>query len=184
MSAYIHLRGEGVDQFVYNLGLVAPGKGEAKKSSSGGRVLIGYEPVNDLYQITGYATDDLLSVQVQLPGLVKEPGALWGEATVDELKMGGQVPIDPNFNEALWIEGVRSSILHGVTLGYSAQEEFAVDPNRLRKFSLLEPRSHFPLDFKWAEWNYRSILKWKMGPNVRGSFATLDRSLLDSELMW
>jgi len=57
------------EEFVYNLTLVAPGKGDAKKSVSKGLIRLGFAP---FYKgvgphLNGMATDDILSVFTETP---------------------------------------------------------------------------------------------------------------------
>jgi hypothetical protein len=62
---------------------------------------------------------------------------------------------------------------------------FAVNPNRLSKFSLLKPQDEYPMDIKWCEYRptkedqLKQILKWKMGPWTHGIFGILDRAQLE-----
>jgi len=57
------------EEFVYNLTLIAPGKGDAKKSVSKGLIRLGFAP---FYKgvgphLNGMATDDILSVFTETP---------------------------------------------------------------------------------------------------------------------
>lgn len=129
-------------QFDYNLRLVAPGKGEAKRTASQGKIFLtgGF----------GLATDDILSLYCDLGpvdhGMNATPTGLWA------------LVYDSIFGPA---EEVGTSVVN-------------VSPDKLRKFSLLEPRGVYPVSFKSVVWKGAPILRFKMGPRVRGSLALLD----------
>lgn len=142
----------------YNLRLVAPNKGEAKKTASQGEIYLGY--------FVGMATDDILSICCEVP---------WGIS--DEA--------DPL--EGLWrdvYDSIFGQAEDGLDYSY-----FNISPDKLRKFSLLEPRGKYPVAFKAVEWRGIPILRFKMGPYTRGSLALLDNFSLrerfpNEDVLW
>lgn len=95
------------EEFVYNLTLVAPGKGEAKKTVSKGFIRIELSP---FYKglgpfATGVATDDILSIFTECP-IVDYPGESEGEfhhlwSTVEALKAATPTPTTLGNSDAL-----------------------------------------------------------------------------------
>jgi len=67
---------------------------------------------------------------------------------------------------------------------------FALNPDRLRKFTLVEPRG-FPIDFRYGYDTEvgRDLLAYRVGPTCRGLVAPLDResvaeTFADVDVMW
>lgn len=151
------------DDFDYNLDLVRPGKGEAKKTASQGEIFTGSNGV-------ALATDDILSVAVSrepFPAFQGYQGqtfsGFWGDVHSSIFKPSVSIPT------------------------YT----FNVSPDRLRKFSLLKPRGIYPVSFIFVTWRGIDILRFKMGPYVRGSMAILDDNALresfkgqDQDVLW
>lgn len=70
---------------------------------------------------------------------------------------------------------------------------FLLNPNRVSKFSLLKPQDEYPVDFKGASMTlgdqYKSYLRWRMGPRTRGILGILDRQeiekvIKEKEALW
>jgi hypothetical protein len=149
-------------QWAYNLDLVKPGVGTAKKSASRGSI---YYHIND-YELVGFATDDLLSVKVTLPLMDAPSEVSFGELESDVSPLGTPGP-------AFWLTAVKESI-DGEAVNMDHRLTYHVSPDRLRKFSLFEPRGAYPLQFKIVRWNAREVLRFWYGPNLKGSLALLD----------
>lgn len=61
-------------------------------------------------------------------------------------------------------------------------ETFYLDPRRLQKFSLVEPRAEYPLKFSQRQTIFdQPVFAWKYGPDLRGILAPLVyEALLDA----
>lgn len=172
--------------FVYNLTLVAPGKGEAKKTVSRGFIrLYMYDNCDGTGELIGMATDDILSVITQVtiggPTTGSFQPALW--VTVDALKSAGELEgvlhlevsedFDEKFDKLFWAEHVYESIAGAVARNPDRWSGVSISPDRLRKFSLLKPQGN-PIHWEFVEWADRSIIRWRLGDNLRGVYVPVD----------
>src|SRR5678809_943133 len=117
------------NQFVYNLTLVAPGKGETKKTVSRGFIRLHlFDNCDGSGELSGMATDDILSVATSVtidgPTTGSFSPALW--VTVDSLRaalgsyggdyFSGKVTLeispefDEKFDKLFWQDHVYQSI--------------------------------------------------------------------------
>jgi hypothetical protein len=159
--------------FIKNLTLVAPNKGEAKKSVSGGRVRLEFQVVGSNLRVAGLATDDHISISSSIVLTIPEARAvldndllrrvmdddIYGEYPSDALKeprLGAPGPPDKEFDRLFWREHVWSSIFSDAPS--VRPEGFAFNPERLRKLALLEPREE--MSFHFVDWADRSIIRW------------------------
>lgn len=180
---------------IYNALLFTPGKGEAKRSVSGGNVMVTFSDTVTFTSTDGYVairsgpadTNPKANRRVIVSGedLKKLESAL---RTLEEV-----VEFEADSNEVAYgyaVAGVFLEVLPGAPLwdkidtfidsDYPADPElfqkFAVDPRRLSKFSLLEPKGEYPVDFKLRESNIeQQLLVWRYGPDTRGVFSPLLR---------
>jgi len=178
---------EDFEQWRYNLLLVNPGKGEAKKTVGGGVIRIS---VVTSYYLMGLASDDILSVAAGLPLGDPEDTELepsWW--TAEDLKRVEGTPIegrgncrlyqlsDPTpeyseeFDRIFWKEHVWESIF-GDALG-AYKWGLGLSPDRLRKFSLLKPTG-LPIEWDFCEWADRDIIRWSYGEHTKGVYVPLD----------
>lgn len=165
------------NRFVYNLTLVAPGKGEAKKTVSRGFIRLS----NFSTSLIGMATDDILSVITSIEvDNYQGPPETW--VTVDALKSAGELEgilhleispdFDEKFDQLFWADHVYESIAGSATEIFS--NGLSISPDRLRKFSLLKPQGN-PIRWELVEWADRDIIRWSLGDNLRGVYVPLDR---------
>lgn len=164
----------------YNLILVAPSKGEAKKTVSQGFIRLELYNEFDVYPplIGGMATDDILSISTSLHllGVAEsndEGKVLWispqnfkalepiedcrGEFSVE---IENDPAFDARFDKIFWMEHVEDSI-NGVAKR-QAEMSFVLNPDRFGKLGLLRPRG-LPFHFEHVEWADRDILRWSGG---------------------
>jgi len=171
----------------YNLLLVAPGKGEAKKTVSQGIIrleLFRYPATGrPVFTLDGSATDDILSIYSAIGGSssdIVERTAIWVRPetlkTLEVTQEGFEefsidVTNDSSFSEEFdkifWEEHVLDSIM-GNAKGQS-EMFFQLNPDRFGKLGLLRPRG-IPFDFEHVEWADRSILRWYQGDKSRGVY--------------
>lgn len=172
--------------FFYNLELVAPGKGEAKKTVSSGKIFL----ESDDFMVHGVATDDILSVYGRV--FLNDGSENIGQYTTDTIKavrntimkdagiVTVELPDDDNLDEEFidlfWRGHVLDSI---VDAGTTAAQPLMLpgvnlSPDKLRKFSLLEPRGEHPVRFEFVEWADRDIIRWQYGPEYSGVLVILD----------
>lgn len=200
-----------LEELVYNVLLWTPGKGDAKKSLSEGLVEVRYDAENVSFLSTdGYVsvrtgTTDKLIKRVRvfvkgsdlkgaLPHILEGPEVLTLNQTVEA--QGDRLWIGPGFVEihtpktdvAFW--NYMSNIMYTSVPGETGGP-FAIDPRRLTKFSLLEPRDRYPVDFIHREvGGGQPVLFWKHGPRTRGVLSPLSRITLDeafteeNEVLW
>lgn len=170
----------------YNLILVAPTKGEAKKTVSQGFIRLElFNDLEDVYPplIGGMATDDILSIStsVQLVRRVGETDrkTFWispqnfkalepiedcrGEFSVE---IENDPAFDERFDKLFWEDHVEDSI-NGVAKR-QAEMSFVLNPDRFGKLGLLRPRG-LPFHFQHVEWADRDILRWQ-GGNTAGIY--------------
>lgn len=93
----------------------------------------------------------------------------------------------------LWDTVVRMLSLKDFESDDSVQHvTFALNPDRLRKFSLIKP-GNYPIDMRYGYDTgvHRDVIAFKAGPTLRGVLAPLDRELLaekygeqSGELLW
>jgi hypothetical protein len=150
----------GYTEWAYNLNLVKPGVGTAKKSASRGSIAY----YTNGFELIGFATDDLLSVKATLP---TECAAdmTGGELQSDVSQLGTP-------GSEFWSQVMDS--IEGNSINMDHRLTYHVSPDRLRKFSLFEPRGLYPLQFKIVNWGGREVLRFWYGPNLQGSLALLD----------
>lgn len=164
----------------YNLILVAPTKGEAKKTVSQGFIRLELYNEFDVYPplIGGMATDDILSISTSLHllGVAEsndEGKVLWispqnfkalepiedcrGEFSVE---IENDPAFDARFDKIFWMEHVEDSI-NGVAK-LQPEISFVLNPDRFGKLGLLRPRG-LPFHFQHVEWADRDILRWGGG---------------------
>jgi hypothetical protein len=166
---------QAFEDWRYNLLLVAPTKGEAKKTVSQGfiRLQLWHDELYPLVQ--GYATDDILSIQTSLAlteitAGIGEGKNLWispqnfkaAEPFEDcngdfSVEIENDPAFDARFDERFWDEHVEDSI-NGVAK-FQAEIGFTLNPDRFGKLGLLRPRG-YPFSFEHVEWADRSILRW------------------------
>ena len=168
---------QSFEDWRYNLLLIAPTKGEAKKTVSRGYVRVEVENHSRMYDgfwsITGYATDDILSVSTEFLGEPEgdeESRRFW--VSTEDLKKVEPSHISENvytfelpeaevydtkFDQLFWHDHVRSSI-YDVVPPVTATW-LTLSPDRLRKFSLLKPQGH-KLYFDFVEWSDRDVIRW------------------------
>jgi hypothetical protein len=170
-----------LSDFFYNLELVAPGKVEAKKTVSKGFVYLEYHGRT----LIGVATDDFISIYgvVEIDE-IDDFGCLL--STTDDLKrLRGTLDKGSEFStldlpETEVDEHLLDffSVYHIDMICLPAFELRRwgawVSPDRLRKFSLLEPRGRYPLKLAHTEYADRDIFRWQYGPNYRGVYAHLN----------
>lgn len=177
----------------YNLLLVAPGKGEAKKTVSQGFIRINvwekFSADNPIAE--GTATDDILSISsaLNLVGVaaeVDEGKTLWvspqnfkalepledcrGEFSVE---IENDPAFDERFDERFWDEHVLDSIMGLAKL--QPEISFSLNPDRFGKLGLLRPRG-LPFSFDHVEWADRSILRWQQSGRDTSGVYTYGRS--------
>lgn len=174
----------------YNLLLVAPGKGEAKKTVSRGFIRL--ELWNVVSQDTiggsllqGAATDDILSISTELPCGGKSE-VIWVRADTLKNVMPGYFTdmwmvtlkndpeFDAKFDKIFWEDHVLDSISGEVVSRPTVW--FEVNPDRFRKFSLLRPNTKITFDF--VEWADRDIIRWYHnldGIDTRGVYVPAGR---------
>jgi hypothetical protein len=156
----------GYTEWAYNLNLVKPGVGTAKKSASRGSI---YYSTNT-YELVGFATDDLLSVKATLP--LGDPDPVTPVVLIDNGELQSDVSQLGTPGIEFWVQ-VKESI-DGDATNLDHRLTYHVSPDRLRKFSLFEPRGLYPLQFKIVNWSGREVLRFWYGPNLQGSLALLD----------
>ena len=84
---------------------------------------------------------------------------------------------EPQEDQKFW--ATIQKILYDNFTNDAPPEYFALSPRRLSKFSLLEPKDKFPVDFISRETSSgQQIFLWKYGPHSRGALAPLDRMML------
>lgn len=168
----------------YNLELVAPGKGEAKKTVSLGKIFLDI----DSFAIHGLATDDIISIYGNVmiqespasemsygfiePSMLRDYRIQLGKAKGVQTIDLPLEPEDEEFMELFWHGHVLESI-HGEA-GAVVRSQVLLSPDKLRKFSLLEPRGEYPVKYDFVEWADRDIVRWTYGPNYSGVLAILD----------
>jgi len=169
---------QAFEDWRYNLLLVAPTRGEAKKTVSQGfiRFQLWYD---DLYpMIVGFATDDILSISTSLDVIhitnsFGESEYLWispqnfkalepiedcrGEFSVE---IENDPAFDERFDKLFWEDHVEDSI-NGLAKR-QAEMSFVLNPDRFGKLGLLRPRG-LPFHFQHVEWADRDILRWSGG---------------------
>ena len=197
----MYIKTSYLKQLLYNVLLWTPGKGEAKKFASQGLVKMvvvsegppvflstdGYVAVSSGHMEPDprsrldreewyFKGEDLKEALRNLPADVQEieltqtdgedPSYFFGK---QELK--GQVPSEREFWKAVE-DIVFSTDYFDVDL--EVFRDFYLDPRRLQKFSLLEPRMEFPLAFGCRLTKFdQPVLIWKYGPDVHGVFSPL-----------
>ena len=164
---------EAFDDWRYNLVLVAPGKGEAKKTVSRGFIRL--SPVPGF--LKGTATDDILSVDAylrvddsgfDLPVWVTTEGLKNAILLEDTVTLEVSPEFDEKFDELFWEQHVLDSIYMGTP---ELHGFLSLSPDRLRKFSLLKPQGQ-PIKWGFFEWADRSIIQWALG-DLRGVYVPL-----------
>lgn len=179
-------------EFFYNLALVAPSKASAKHSISQGKIFLDSHPLPDerKSKVVGYATDDYLSIRQEIvfPELfrITEPGVITSEQAKEvanlpaELPEGHYLHVKPEYDYDFWYEFVAPSIVGNSKDIEVELARLAVSPDRLRKFSLLQPRGTYPLDFKFVRSTISRtpFIRWRLGPNITGTLAPLNRTIL------
>ncbi len=186
------------EQWRYNLLLVAPSKGEAKKTVSKGDIYFEGSTITKfggatLTYLTGVATDDILSVRAELPiecftddlfqpststveALKAVEGTpVEGEPALWAYVLEGSPDYDENFGRKFWEEHVLDSICGPweTVAGYGHWHKLKISPDRLRKFSLLKPQGQ-PIFWEFGEWADRDIIRWSYGENLDGVYVPLD----------
>lgn len=206
---------------LYNILLWTPGKAEAKKYSSGGLVKVASSSnAISLLSTDGYVVvesgiacnreshfvrgEDIKRILQYLPSVESEEV----EVNFSEEKW---------FFGTEWIETVSSGIdwdfwnsiyeiaaiipERSVSKDYSTPEKlsllapfekFYLQPKRLQKFSLVEPRGEYPLAFQILQTKFdQPVLGWKYGPGLRGVMAPLVAEALveaypddDGTILW
>lgn len=174
------------EEWRYNLLLINPGKGEAKKTVGQGFIRVDGVPGH----LDGYATDDILSVAASLDATpVQDHNFRPTWWTAEALKSAEVYPVLPNeaervhvkvqdsldfdakFDRLFWVEHVLSSIV-----GDSdpvSQYHITISPDRLRKMSLLKPQGH-PMWWNHVEWADRDLIRWYYRQNLKGVYVPLD----------
>lgn len=160
----------------YNLLLVAPTKGEAKKTVSQGFIRLQAWYDEHYPSVVGMATDDILSIfsRLDLVGVAAEVGdgkSFWispqnFKALEPIENRGGEFSVeiendpafDARFDELFWDQHVEYSI-NGVAK-VQPEISFSLNPDRFGKLGLLRPRG-YPFTFEHVEWADRSILRWE-----------------------
>lgn len=197
----MYVNREHLKELIYNVLLWTPGKGEAKRSISGGKV-----EINIGQMMSFLSTDGYVAVQTGAPYFSK---GLLGEVTGECLKgvLKGISEIDEEEIEVS-VDGATSYIYFGKT-GVEFFEHdpsilwdtiralvdprqhssvdikqhfsaFYLDPKRLSKFSLLEPKLEYPLAMapSTSDATDQPTILWKYGKDVRGVLAPLTEELL------
>lgn len=170
---------QSFEDWRYNLLLVAPTKGEAKKTVSQGFIRLQVFDELDVYAplINGMATDDILSIFTSITlfrGVRESEGkVLWispqnfkalepiedcrGEFSVE---IENDPAFDTRFDKIFWMEHVEDSI--NGSAKRQAEMSFVLNPDRFGKLGLLRPRG-LPFNFQHVEWADRDILRWSGG---------------------
>lgn len=164
--------------FLYNLELFSPNKGEAKKTNGRGDVYLRSISKLDGQYLFGLATDDHYSLSGYIPLDVGVNATIFSSA--EELKtlrggldssefstieFTGRAADDDSFAEVFW-EGHVTDCVQG-DASRVALNSFSLNPERLRKLSLLEPRG-YPLHQDFVEWADRTIIRFTYTENFRG----------------
>jgi hypothetical protein len=179
-----------IRKLIYNALLWTPGKGDAKKTQSAGlvKVTLGGAPPTflstDGYVVVASGGDgiadrqlwfrgeDLKRVLQQLPTDVSE---IEISNERDLYYFGKTEIIDQGDNdEKFWknIHELAFSEHHDIPL--EVFREFYLDPRRVQKFSLVEPRAEYPLAFAEKQTQFgQPVFMWKYGPDLRGLLAPL-----------
>lgn len=204
---------EFLKEYIYNVLLWTPGKGDAKKSISGGRVEVSLLPET----ISFLSTDGYVAVQTGSSHIFDAiPSEVSGEDLKLVLKAIGEIeeediqvtmdndhiyfgktPIDyiTHNPDDLW-NSIRKLVdprQHSSVEIHKHFSAFYLDPKRLSKFSLLEPKLEYPLAMapSTSDISSQPTILWKYGSGARGVLAPLTVELLEEayaedldEVMW
>lgn len=184
---------------LYNILQFTPGKVNAKKFRSGG--LVQMDRVGS--EISFLSTDGYVVVQSGPEGINR--GIQYYFKGEDLKKVLQELPTDleeievslgDGLGTASWFFGKTELPIQGG--GYDSEfwgsvakilgssepvkknlqlllREFYLDPRRLQKFSLIEPRETYPLALREAISPYgQPLFQWKYGPELRGIISPLD----------
>lgn len=207
----MYLNVDELRRTLYNVLLWTPGKGDAKKYISQGLVLVSFHDA-DLGALStdGYVVvrsgpkvrranestqyylrgEDVKTILQNLPDDKEEievspdPTHLYfGKTQVEP-----QQPADDKFWESIQQLAFRNHSEANPT----DFMEFYLDPRRLQKFSLVEPRATYPLAFAQKVTDFdQPVFVWKYGPRLGGIFSPLAVEALvaaypddDGQILW
>lgn len=171
------------DDWRYNLILVAPGKGEAKKTVSQGFIrleLSAYRASSSgfIYMLEGTATDDILSINSSMAVTTEhtERESIWVtpqhlkslEVKHQEVELENDPAYTQEFDKIFWEEHVLDSIF-GQSRA-TKEEYITLNPDRFGKMGLLRPRG-LPFEYQFVEWADQNIIRWFQGDtDTRGVY--------------
>lgn len=183
-----------LETFVRNLTNVAPNKGEAKKTVSQGLIRVSFGMDDELeWWMEGHATDDVMAIFQKEPISRDQFERMTSATQVDQFEwVGYYLPdtlkswlyynkldynttrpdssYDREFDSKFWLDHVDSSILGPA--GHPSVGWVEMNPDRLRKFSLLEPRGQV-LRWEFREWADQTVIRWTYGV-AHGVYAPID----------
>lgn len=177
-----------LEEAVYNTLLFLPGKGEEKSQASLGwaRLHVNkvFKPFNCLLEGADNFVWSVTEFDAELP-----EGTFWiHREKLKEIQKREGLTFRP---EDIQVDCPAESVQElydGYAQLWRADTEtvgsvFAVNPNRVAKFSLLKPQDDFPADFQVCSMSLldqeKKYLKWKMGPATYGILGVLDRQVIE-----
>lgn len=177
-------------RLLYNLILFSD-----KKSLTGGAAFL-HASDGRLY---GFATDDHIAfadwIPVDLSGWFGDDDILF-TLSLENMKISEKdlrttvatrITYFDDFVENNLPEDLRETVVglcvfHGFDPAGAAEDRFALNPERLRKFTLVKfaGKESFPIDCRpgWSNILDREVIGFKIGPTAQGVIATLDRDVL------
>lgn len=213
------LHAKTLHRILYNSLLWAPGKGDAKKSPSEG--LIQFSFLRNQFFVLG-TDGYVVSVDRGDPdgneGLPLESvyAYSWDVREVERALRGVDESVIIDLHHSLEDQRILIFEIPNREVGFElhkpknldfwkavgklvalkkfkdVQQNVAIAPARFSKFSLLEPKEQYPVDFRFGfDDNLNQfVVAWKYGPDTRGVFAPLDRNHLrevydnSEEVLW
>jgi len=190
-------------QTIYNTLIFTPGKGEAKKTTTRGDVLLSARSDGMFFIATeGYVvlSEKFPAVNIDIPPGDSVECWIRGdelrefEKALREIK--GEISLSlPPFDLSIddgptlklllssdakdYWDGVRKLLAGKGVDGDALDGPFAIGPDRLSKFSRLKPQGEYPLDLKrFVTESSQDLLYWKYGPAVRGILVPLNRDII------
>jgi len=177
-----------IEDAVYNALLFAPRKGELKLSITGGEVRVSGECVT----------------VVDAPGLTVARFRLDPEGRRLSRTMYLQADVLSEIMNFTSVDADSSDISYSPTSDYPetwlqadnflgvpcipSMKPFAVNPDRLSKFSLLRPRATkelaYPLDLETVVIQDRDVVRWRYGPDAEGVLFHLNRKVQPPSGLW
>lgn len=179
------------EEALYNCLLFIPGKGEEKSQASlgWGRVVV----EEDCLSIQGADNYVWINCHVQGEGMAVGPTRyVYRDTLKEELTRVKDLTEDEVDFDLTLVEEEPAPSVGELYRGYDTlwtegnqqfdTYSFAVNPNRVAKFSLLKPQDEYPADFLWSTYSIeddaRDFLAWRMGPRSRGILGILDRDTI------